>query len=403
MSTDLNTKGTMIKTTPQYQNYLFVAIVVMFTAVSVAANQFKVPTIMGDIAKDLNMSVSSATWLMSIFTFVGIFLAVPTGSLAQKFGPKALVVVAAVCIGAGSLIGSFANSGIMLIMSRGIEGVGFIFATVAGPLAISRYVEPSKMGSGMGIWACWVAIGQILAFNLTPVLFKSMSWHTIWIIFAVFALVMAAILQFTVNGSMGNPVEISGSAVKFTDVFAKKNLWLLCLSFCTFNIAFLALLSFAPVYLEQSAVMTKSAAAFAVSVPMMLSILCSIVFGKLSDILHTHKKLLIVALAALIPSLAFMFSSSVTMVWIGGLCLGLIAMGVPAMVLSSVGEVVERPELIGPGIGLMMVFQNLGMFIGTAIFMPIAGIFGGSLPMVAYTMIVFVVLGIIFAVMAKFK
>lgn len=403
MLTDLNIKGTTIKTTPQYQNYLFVAIVVMFTAVSVAANSFKVPTIMSDIAKNLNMSVSLASWLMSMFTFVGVFLAVPTGSLAQKFGPKAIVVAAAVCVGVGSIIGSFANSGIMLILSRGIEGVGFIFATVAGPLVIGRYVEPSKFGLGIGIWACWVPIGQILAFNLTPVLFMSMSWHTIWIIFAAFAIVMAVLLQFTVNGSIGNPVNTSGPVVKFTDIFAKKNLWLLCLSFCTFDIAFMALLTFAPVYLEQSGVMTKSAAAFTSSVPMILCIISSIVFGKLSDVLHTHKKLLIIALAGLIPGLVFMFSSSVTMVWIGCFFFGLIGCGVPAMVLSSVGEVVESPELFGPGMGLIMAFQNVGMFIGTAIFMPLAEIFGGSLPMAAYAMIGFVILGIIFAVMAKFK
>ncbi|CDX04187.1 Arabinose efflux permease [Desulfitobacterium hafniense] len=402
MSLNLDT-GKSTRTVPQYQNYLFVAIVIMFTAVSAAANQFKVPTIMGDLAQSMNMSVSSATWLMSIFTFVGIFLAVPAGSLVQKFGPKMMVVTAVALIGIGSIIGSLATTGTMLIFSRAIEGVGFIFAATAGPTAMSRYVEPSKMGTAMGIWACWVAIGQILAFTLTPMLITSMSWNTIWIIFAVFAIVMALVLQFTINGSMGNVVESSGPAVKFSDVFKKKNLWLLCLSFSTFNLAFMALLSFVPTYLEQSGMMTKSGAAFVCTVPMILSIACSIIFGKLSDMLHTHKKLLIVALAALIPALALMFSSSVSMVWIGGIFLGLIAMGVPAMVLSSVGEVVESPELVGPGMGLVMVFQNLGMFIGTAIFMPIAGMFGGNMTMAAYSMIAFAVLGIILALMAKFK
>lgn len=402
MSLNVDT-GKSTRIMPQYQNYLFVAIVIMFTAVSAAANQFKVPTIMGDLAQSMNMSVSSATWLMSIFTFVGIFLAVPAGSLVQKFGPKMMVVTAVALIGIGSIVGSLATTGTMLIFSRAIEGVGFIFAATAGPTAMSRYVEPSKMGTAMGIWACWVAIGQILAFTLTPMLITSMSWNIIWIIFAVFAIVMALVLQFTINGSMGNVVESSGPAVKFSDVFRKKNLWLLCLSFSTFNLAFMALLSFVPTYLEQSGMMTKSGAAFVCTVPMILSIACSIIFGKLSDILHTHKKLLIVALAALIPALALMFSSSVSMVWVGGIFLGLIAMGVPAMVLSSVGEVVESPELVGPGMGLVMVFQNLGMFIGTAIFMPIAGMFGGNMTMAAYSMIAFAVLGIILALMAKFK
>lgn len=152
----------------RYQNYLLVTIMFVLTATVIAANQFKVPTIMNDVAAAFNMTESQAPWLMSIFTMVGIFLAIPTGGLAQKFGPKVMVVAAAIFIGLGSLVGAFSSSASMLILSRGIEGIGFIFATVCGPLAIARYVEPSKVGFATGIWATWVSLGQISAFNITP-------------------------------------------------------------------------------------------------------------------------------------------------------------------------------------------------------------------------------------------
>lgn len=53
-------------------------------------------------------------------------------------------------------------------------------------------------------------------------------------------------------------------------------------------------------------------------------------------------------------------------------------MSVPAMVLSSVGEVVERPELTGPSMGLMLVFSNLGLFLGTLIFPIMVSAMGGN-------------------------
>lgn len=393
----------MTEQTNKYQNYLLVTFVIMLTAVTVAAQQFKVPTIMGDVAAAVNMSESAAPWLMSIFTFVGIFLAIPAGSMAQKFTPKVMVVAAALFVAVGSVIGFFATSGSLLIISRGIEGVGFIFATVCGPLAIGRYVEPSKLGFAMGIWAIWVPVGQILAFNLTPVLFNSMSWNSIWMVYAVLSLIMASVVQFAVNGKIGTVSDSSGPAAKFSDAFAKKNLWLLCIAFCLFNFTFMATISFAPAFLEGSGMMSKSAAAFVTTIPMIICIFSSPVYGKVSDMIHSRKKPLLVALLVLGPSLALMFATSSTLVYVGAVLFGAIGMGVPAMVLTSVGEVVENPELAGPGMGLMMVFQNLGMFLGTLIFPMVVAAMGGNYTSAGMVLIPIVLVALVIAFMAKFK
>lgn len=80
------------------------------------------------------------------------------GALAKKFGPKTMLLAAAVVVAIGSLIGAFAGNGTILIVSRAIEGVAFIFVTICGPLAVQKYVAPDKIGSATGIWALWVAL-----------------------------------------------------------------------------------------------------------------------------------------------------------------------------------------------------------------------------------------------------
>ncbi|BAE86570.1 MFS transporter [Desulfitobacterium hafniense] len=395
----------MTEQAKKYQNYLFVTLVIMLTATTIAGHQFKVPTIMGELATSLNMT-SSASWLMSIFTFVGIFLALPAGSMAQKFGPKAMIVCAALFAAGGSLIGSLAPSGSLMIASRGIEGIGFILATVCGPLAIARFVEPSKIGSAIGIWAIWVPVGQILAFNITPIMYGSMSWNAIWVIFAVASLVMAAATLFLVNNKKGNvptAEALSSSAAKFTDVFSQKNLWLLCFSFSLFNLVFMATLSFVPAFLETSGMMGKSAAAFVTTLPMIICMVSLPIFGKVSDIIGSLKKPLLVSLVVLGPSVAMMFSTNISLVYIGAVLFGAIGMGVPAMILSSVGQVVESPELAGPGMGLMMIFQNLGMFLGTLVFMPIVGMMGGNFTSAGLVLIPIAVVALLFALFAKLK
>jgi MFS family permease len=389
----------------RYQNYLLVTFSITLTAATVSCHQFKVPTIMGELAKSLNMA-ASASWLMSIFTFVGILLALPAGSMAQKFGPKAMIVGAELLAAAGSLIGSVATSGGLMIFSRGIEGIGFILATVCGPLAIGRFVEPAQMGSAMGIWAICVPVGEILAFTITPVMYGAMGWQAIWLVFAVASMIMAAATQFFVNNKMGNVPTgetASGPAVKFTAVFSQKNLWLLCLAFGLFNLVFLATLSFVPDFLETSGLLGKSAAAFVATLPMLICLISLPVFGKVSDMIQSRKKPLMLALAVLGPAAALMYSTNIALVYLGAVLLGAIGMGVPAIILNSVGQVVASPELVGPGMGLMMIFQNVGMFLGTLIFMPLVGMAGGSFPTAGLVLIPIAVVALIFVLMAKLK
>ena len=76
-----------MSTSKNYRNWALIAIAMLLFGTAIATIQFKVPVVMGDIMTNMNMDTNSASWLMSIFTFVGIVLAIPTGALAKKFGP----------------------------------------------------------------------------------------------------------------------------------------------------------------------------------------------------------------------------------------------------------------------------------------------------------------------------
>ena len=166
-----------MSTSKKYGNWALIAVVMLLFGTAIATIQFKVPVVMGDIMANMNMDTNSASWLMSIFTFVGIILALPTGALAKRFGPKTMLLAAAAIIAAGSLLGAFAGNGMVLIVSRAIEGVAFIFVTICGPLAVQKYVAPDKIGSATGIWALWVCLGSVVGGVLTPTLYAStVSW-----------------------------------------------------------------------------------------------------------------------------------------------------------------------------------------------------------------------------------
>ena len=264
-----------MSTEKKYGNYILIAFAMLLFGTAIATIQFKVPVVMGDIMVNMNMDAGSASWLMSIFTFVGIVLAVPTGALAKKFGPKTMLLAAAVIIAAGSLLGAFAGNGMILIVSRAIEGVAFIFVTICGPLAVQKYVAPDKIGSATGIWALWVCLGSVVGGVLTPTLYSATGFVGVWVIYAAAAVVFAIVVAVIVKDP-GKALEEATEAaveekVSYTEL-VKPNILLFFFAFLVFNLTLMAVLNFGPTFLQQQGV-DPTLSGFISTLPMLLAVI----------------------------------------------------------------------------------------------------------------------------------
>ena len=274
-----------MSTSKNYRNWALIAIAMLLFGTAIATIQFKVPVVMGDIMTNMNMDTNSASWLMSIFTFVGIVLAIPTGALAKKFGPKTMLLAAAVIIAAGSLLGAFAGNGMVLIVSRAIEGVAFIFVTICGPLAVQKYVAPEKIGSATGIWALWVCLGSVVGGVLTPTLYAATGFVGVWVIYAaaavVFAIVVAVVVKHPSEALDEAATAATGEKVSYGEL-VKPNILLFFFAFLVFNMTLMAVLSFGPTFMQQQGV-DPTLSGFISTLPMLLAVISSPLFGALSD------------------------------------------------------------------------------------------------------------------------
>ena len=292
-----------MSTSKKYGNWALIAVAMLLFGTAIATIQFKVPVVMGDIMANMDMDASSASWLMSIFTFVGIVLALPTGALAKKFGPKTMLLAAAAIIAAGSLLGAFAGNGMVLIVSRAIEGVAFIFVTICGPLAVQKYVAPDKIGSATGIWALWVCLGSVVGGVLTPTLYASTGFVGVWVIYAaaavVFAIVVAVIVKAPGKALEEAAEPAAGGKVGYGE-FVKPNILLFFAAFLVFNMTLMAVLSFGPTFLQQQGV-DPTLSGFVSTLPMLLAVISSPLFGALSAKLGRCKPLYLAAMLVMGP------------------------------------------------------------------------------------------------------
>lgn len=279
-------KGGGVASRPE--RYLAFSILLLAMGTTITIVQYKVPSILGPLMENYGMSPQAGSWLMSVFTAVGIFLSIPAGSLAKKAGPKRVLMLGCGVIVLGSVVGALAGSSLALIASRLIEGIAFVLVTVAAPLAIEKYVSPDNQGTANGIWALWICLGSVIGSTATPAVFEALGMRGTWLLYA--ALVAIAAVALAVFMRKMRPVaaptseEAGGEKASlraYLSLLAPRPA-LFLFAYLVFNIEILAVLSYTPTFLQQSG-MDASLSGFASSLPGLLAIASSPLFGKIAD------------------------------------------------------------------------------------------------------------------------
>jgi MFS family permease len=332
------------------------------------------------------MDAATAGWLMSIFTFVGIFIAIPTGNLAQRFGFKKMMLAASALVVLGSALGIVAGTSAVLIVSRAIEGIALTVITLCGPIAINQVVKPERVGLALGIWGNWGGAGAVIAGVVTPLVFENFGFTWVWIIFAAFAALAAILVLFFVHDSYakarkeGKPVVLPGSEGQDGDQtaalaasspprykeLANRNTVLFLFGFSTFNLALLALLGYLPAILQQQG-FSVPLSGITSTLPSLLCLLANPIYGAISDKLGKVKPLLIGTFVTFGPCVAIMYNNTGALLWVGAVVLGLVGMGCIGLFLIGWAKVLPRPELISIAMGVLVLVQCIGQFLGTAL------------------------------------
>lgn len=354
-----------------FQNYLLVSIVLLCVGVSITIVQYKVPSVLEDVMLRFSMSPSAGSWLMSIFTAMGIFLSLPTGSLAKKIGPRRILLLGCGIIVIGSIVGALATQSIVLVLSRGIEGIAFVFITVAGPLIIEQYISPERQGAANGIWSLWICLGSVIGSTATPMVLEALGFTGAWLAYAVIVVITSIVFCIAIRRRDTTPHEPITTTTNQADAkpyleLLKPNTLLYFFGYLVFNIEILAILSYTPTFL-QSQGMNASLSGFASSLPGLIAIVSALAFGFAIDKTGKSKPLYVIALAATAPATFLMLTQTGPFLWVGAALIGFIGYGAPVACLSSLPQIAASKEAMPTAVGVLMLVQCLGEFMGSFI------------------------------------
>jgi MFS transporter, AAHS family, 4-hydroxybenzoate transporter len=146
------------------------------------------------IADELGIAIADFKWIFSS-ALVGATLGAATfGPLADRFGRKTLLIVAAVLIGIFTILTALATSVPMLIAFRMLAGLGLGGATPCFIALTSEYA-PARLRAAL-VTVMWAAfpLGGLTGGLLNSYLIPTIGWRAIFYIGGVAPLVIAVVL-----------------------------------------------------------------------------------------------------------------------------------------------------------------------------------------------------------------
>lgn len=340
---------------------------------------YKIPTIMIQLMELLSVSAATAAWFMSVFTFTGIFLAIPIGFLIKGIGVRKVVIVSGFLAAFASIAGSFAPEvGFacvpLLIVTRGLEGLSFVGIIASIPIMIQMCIIPSRVGTSTGIFMLGGMLGAMGGGVITPTVFAANGFAGLWIAYAAFmalsTIVFMVYVRFPRQEQEGSLPESKAatrsSSVSIYGVFFKPNTLLFFLGFAAFQILLLSVLTYAPTALQQRG-MSPAMSGFVSTLPQLISIVTAIAFGAIADAIHRTKPLVIIGMIAMAICAPAALVTDAPVLWAILAAMGLLAMGVPTVVMAAYPKLLADPSKLTVGMGVMMLVQSLGQFLGSLI------------------------------------
>ncbi|MDX1688673.1 MAG: MFS transporter, partial [Candidatus Promineifilaceae bacterium] len=149
---------------------------------------------------------------------------------------------------------------------------------------------------------------------------------------------------------------------------ANRDIWLLALAFFSFNFVFMPLATFYPTFLSEVRGYSLSQASLIASLSIAVVLISAPVAGWVSDRIGSRRLVFTAPFLVIAAMMLFPFRVDGWQIYLFLSLLGLVAGAVPTATFAAAPEVMGTPRLAGLGLAVVMLGQNLGMFVAPFLF-----------------------------------
>lgn len=227
----------MIRTLPR------AAGIAMLSGIIAAGHLGKVSPAITALRDELDLSLVTAGFLLSLMQGAGMLLGLLMGFYCDRLGARNSIVCGQVLLTAASLIGATAQNAETLLALRAVESLGLLMVTLPTPGLLRRVVPEERLSFSMGLWGCYVAVGTAAAFLGGPLAIEWFGWRLWWTLPALGSALMIVLLLL---GVPADPVRVKTKAESLRQLLQGRDAWLVGIGFALYAGQWLAVIGFLP-------------------------------------------------------------------------------------------------------------------------------------------------------------
>jgi MFS family permease len=319
-----------------------------------------VPPLVPALQRDLGLSLAGAGMTVSIVTFVGALFGLPAGGWSERVGHARALRIGILVMAAAAALCAAADDANMLLVARGLAGVGYLLVVVACPSLMVSTAESRHHAFALSLWGTFVPAGIAAAGIAAAAFADGAGWRIIFAVDAVllaFGLVIAIVALPQTGGPQHDERRVSGGALRAAAP--------LSLAFFCFALVFLALAGLLPAWLVERRGLPADEAGRIIAIAAAFAIAGSLLAGRLMRRGASPGRLVAVGLIASTVIAALSFSAAPVPLAVAGfaVCFALGGL-VPAAAFASVPQVATERRAVGPVNGLLAQTGSLGSLAG---------------------------------------
>lgn len=231
------------------------AALVVLVGVSCALHVGKLPVAIPVLREALGMSLVQAGFLLSLVQLAGMTLGLLVGLMADRFGPRRVMLGGLVLLALGSALGALSPDVETLLATRVLEGMGFLLAVLPAPGLLRQRVDHGPtLARSLGWWGAYMPLGTALALLLGVPLLGAAGWRGAWVFLALLSLAAAfALARWVPRDSRS--VQAPGSHAlgpRLARTLRAPGPWLMALAFFLYSGQWLAVVGFLPTIYYQA-------------------------------------------------------------------------------------------------------------------------------------------------------
>ena len=359
------------------------ALSLVAVGVCAALHVWKLPPALPALQAQLGLDLVESGFLLSIVQIGGMTLGLLIALAAERMGLRRCILSGMAILAAASAAGTFFDTAAMVMLFRGVEGCGFLMATMPVPSLIRRLVPPSILSRVMGLWSCYMPFGTVLILVAGAWVLSVADWQTLWRLLAGLTFAMLVLAWRVVPADRrAEAAAAKGVSARATQMIrltlGSKGVWLVALTFGAYSAQWISIVGFLPTIYAAAGVSGKIAGTLTGLVAG-ANIVGNLLAGQLIHRKVAPHRLIIFGFLTMIlcayatfeaglPAGA-QFAAVATLSAVGGL--------IPATLFVLAIAVAPTPQTTTTTVGWLQQCSSLGQFVGPPVVAWVVNLTGG--------------------------